>query len=284
MIVRRATVRAVSFVCCVTFFAAGISKAAEPSTSGDIIASASRGEKHYSAAPANFGQYLERLVSAYPESVDHFDAKYLYLRNGLSLPISDNQSNKTFEQLLSHPDLDDMFYARYPNGESPSQPELNFDPGRVRYTPFFKAMYGDCSHGEVVKHLRTIKWLPRHGGGAVQITRVNGVDRALERVSADLDRLPVALIAFTVPTAGAFNCRSVAGTENTSMHAYGAAIDLNVNCANYWRWDRNPKKPKWKNKIPAEVVSIFERHGFIWGGRWYHYDTMHFEYRPELLN
>jgi hypothetical protein len=24
-------------------------------------------------------------------------------------------------------------------------------------------------------------------------------------------------------------------------------------------------------------------HGFIWGGYWYHYDTMHFEYRPELL-
>ena len=28
---------------------------------------------------------------------------------------------------------------------------------------------------------------------------------------------------------------------------------------------------------------IFEKHGFIWGGRWYHYDTMHFEYRPELV-
>jgi len=28
---------------------------------------------------------------------------------------------------------------------------------------------------------------------------------------------------------------------------------------------------------------VFERHGFIWGGRWWHYDTMHFEYRPELL-
>src|SRR5690242_16362928 len=27
----------------------------------------------------------------------------------------------------------------------------------------------------------------------------------------------------------------------------------------------------------------FEQHGFIWGGRWAHYDTMHFEYRPELL-
>jgi hypothetical protein len=30
-------------------------------------------------------------------------------------------------------------------------------------------------------------------------------------------------------------------------------------------------------------VDIFERHGFIWGGKWAHYDTMHFEYRPELL-
>ena len=32
-----------------------------------------------------------------------------------------------------------------------------------------------------------------------------------------------------------------------------------------------------------EVVSIFEKHGFIWGGKWYHYDTMHFEYRPEFF-
>ena len=39
----------------------------------------------------------------------------------------------------------------------------------------------------------------------------------------------------------------------------------------------------WSNKIPAEIIAAFEKHGFIWGGRWYHYDTMHFEYRPELL-
>jgi hypothetical protein len=31
------------------------------------------------------------------------------------------------------------------------------------------------------------------------------------------------------------------------------------------------------------IVRVFERHGFIWGGRWRHYDTMHFEYRPELI-
>ena len=38
----------------------------------------------------------------------------------------------------------------------------------------------------------------------------------------------------------------------------------------------------YKNEIPREIVDIFEKHGFIWGGKWYHYDTMHFEYRPEL--
>ncbi len=39
----------------------------------------------------------------------------------------------------------------------------------------------------------------------------------------------------------------------------------------------------WRNAIPLEIVAAFERRGFIWGGRWAHYDTMHFEYRPELL-
>jgi hypothetical protein len=28
---------------------------------------------------------------------------------------------------------------------------------------------------------------------------------------------------------------------------------------------------------------VLEKHGFIWGGKWYHFDTMHLEHRPELL-
>jgi peptidoglycan LD-endopeptidase CwlK len=39
----------------------------------------------------------------------------------------------------------------------------------------------------------------------------------------------------------------------------------------------------YKNQIPWDIIHIFESHGFIWGGKWYHYDTMHFEYRPEQL-
>ena len=40
---------------------------------------------------------------------------------------------------------------------------------------------------------------------------------------------------------------------------------------------------RWRNRFPQAIVDAFEAEGFIWGGRWYHYDTMHFEYRPELF-
>ena len=67
------------------------------------------------------------------------------------------------------------------------------------------------------------------------------------------------------------------------MHSYGAAIDLNLKFSNYWLWEAKGSDIPYRNAMPRQIVDIFERHGFIWGGRWYHYDTMHFEYRPELL-
>ena len=34
---------------------------------------------------------------------------------------------------------------------------------------------------------------------------------------------------------------------------------------------------------PEAVIKSFEKQGFVWGGTWDEYDTMHFEYRPELI-
>ena len=68
------------------------------------------------------------------------------------------------------------------------------------------------------------------------------------------------------------------------MHSFGNAIDINIKFSNYWLNDLKAKGHlNYKNVIPLEIVKIFEKHGFIWGGKWYHYDTIHFEYRPELL-
>ena len=92
-------------------------------------------------------------------------------------------------------------------------------------------------------------------------------------------------MAYLYPPAGTYACRNVAGADEPSMHGWGAAIDINTALSDYWRWHRlaEGRVPAYVNRIPQEIVTIFQRHGFIWGGRWAHFDTMHFEYRPELL-
>lgn len=249
-----------------------------------LYVAASDAEELYGAASNNIKEYLDRLVSSYPDKIAGHDNEFLTLKNGIKLRISDRQTNKTFQELLEHPDIDDMFYARYPAGTAPAPPARNVDPGRVRFESLFIAMYGDCNKNEVVKNLRAIRWLPKHTGGSVAITTVNGVATALEHVSRELDELPADLVKYLVPLAGAYNCRKIAGSNLKSMHAYGTAVDINTKHANYWRWSPGGRdQPRWQNHIPIQIVRIFEKHSFIWGGYWYHFDTMHFEYRPELL-
>ena len=96
-------------------------------------------------------------------------------------------------------------------------------------------------------------------------------------------RLPEAVKRAAYPIAGVYSCRAVADTGKPSVHSYAAAIDLNTRYADYWLWQKKTNPIPYRNRMPQEIVDIFERHGFIWGGKWYHYDTMHFEYRPELL-
>jgi hypothetical protein len=35
--------------------------------------------------------------------------------------------------------------------------------------------------------------------------------------------------------------------------------------------------------MPPGIVEAFERQGFVWGGKWLYFDTMHFEFRPDIL-
>ncbi len=241
-------------------------------------------QQAYGAPPPRLQEHLDRLARAYPDWIGGYDDAFVRMKDDKKFPISDRLSNKTFQQLLEHPDIDDMFFTAYPAGVAPRQPAKNSDPGRVRFEPLFAAMYGDCNANQVTRKLRTISWLPKHQGGRVTITTVNGVDRALEAVSRELDQLPGDFLKFLKPAAGTYNCRLIAGSTARSMHAYAAAIDINSRFASYWRWStRTGSEPRWENKIPIEIVRVFEKHGFIWGGYWYHYDTMHFEYRPELL-
>jgi hypothetical protein len=251
-----------------------------------VTGAASAADRHtYGANPKNLNTYLDRLVTAYPGVVKAYDAQSLILKDGTRLPLSDGRADKSFDELLDAPDIGDMFAFAYPAGASAAAPKLNVDPGRIRVELLFQALYGNCATGEVEGWMRSIAWVPGHGGGKVVISTAQGADKALEAVSRDLDRLPKSFTKYLVPSAGTYNCRSIAGTSRQSMHGYGVAIDLNTKYSAYWRWAKPGPDGlhKWTSRIPSEIVAIFEKHGFIWGGRWYHYDTMHFEYRPDLF-
>ena len=222
----------------------------------------------------------ERLRDAYPDHVAQVTATEVVLRNGRRLRISDGIVDKTPGQRLSNPDIDDMFAVPYVAGP-PAGPPTD-DPGRARFEPLFDAIYGDCRRGEVTPRLRPVRWMPSRGGGSITVTTVNDVAGRLEAVVAELERLPASMTRYLVPSAGTYNCRPIAGTDRRSMHTHGVAVDISTAQTDYWRW-AGGEGARYRNRIPWEIVEIFERHGFIWGGKWAHFDTMHFEDRPELL-
>ncbi len=227
-----------------------------------------------------------KLRAAYPDHIIGIDNGVVVWRDGTRMPLDDGAPAKTLDAWLAGPDLKDMIRLPYPAGAALTPPPAASDPGRARNAAFFAKMYGDCRNGEVAKELVDVVWLPSRSRIKLKVTRVNGVAERIAAISAELDALPPAFNVYLLPPAGAFHCRPIAGTEQASAHGYGIAVDIAVQLAHYWRWSKPDAagQPIWRNAIPTEIVTIFERHGFIWGGRWSHYDTMHFEYRPELLS
>ncbi len=200
----------------------------------------------------------------------------LVLPDGARLPWDDGRT-KTFEQTLDAPDLQDVFSIPYRTGAIVPITTPDDDPGRVRADALFKATYG-ASEAEVRKQL--VPWKFR-GKSLVVHRRALA---AFEKVGARLDALLAkdpSLAPFFDGMGGTFNWRVIAGTTRASSHSYGVSLDLNPARSHYWR---NEPKGGWKNGIPQSIVDAFEAEGFVWGGRWFHYDTMHFEWRPELLD
>jgi hypothetical protein len=79
----------------------------------------------------------------------------------------------------------------------------------------------------------------------------------------------------------AYNFRFVSGTTKLSDHAIGLAIDINPK-QNPWihpsALNKFPYIPGEKGTIEKgdDVVSIFEKYGWSWGGNWRNPDYQHF--------
>ena len=212
---------------------------------------------------------LSRLDAAYPDAAP-----------AIAKLAASEAANPAPHDPLTHATLADLFRQSYPAGAPVAPPPPGFDPGRYRDQALFDLLYGDCRKGQVASNLVDVVWLPKTWGHVVRFTERQGAADALRAVSAEIDAMPLAISRAAWPTAGTYACRRVADNGQPSMHAYAAAIDLNLRASDYWLWRHSAP---WVNRMPPQIVAAFERHGFIWGGRWSHYDTMHFEYRPELF-
>lgn len=220
---------------------------------------------------------IDSLLFAYPQ-IDRIENNLLYFKDG-SFLVFDDKKEKSTQEALNDSDIEDMFRVVYDKKIiAPKNSDL--EAGRFRNELFFKKIYGSIKE-EIEKNLETITWFD---GTKIRVTRINGISKKLQEISDEISRLPEQKKAIAKSLAGGYFYRNIRGTDRLSMHSFGIAIDLNLKNGEYWLNDTtNGHFGCCKKEIPIEIVEIFEKHGFIWGGRWHSYDTIHFEYRPELI-
>ncbi|MCL2382592.1 MAG: M15 family metallopeptidase [Treponema sp.] len=154
---------------------------------------------------------------------------------------------------------------------------------------FFDALYMTHSRNEAYRRQERIMFLGRE----VQVHQTIIPEiRLVERHIQDAARTDASVRAWiaNIDRMYGWNWRNIGGTQSRSFHAYGVALDIMPRAtggrAVFWAW----AGPEWWN-IPHEgryhppdaVIRAFELHGFVWGGKWSIFDTIHWEFRPEIF-
>ena len=225
---------------------------------------------------------LLALMLAYPKEITGVEKAddglvYVIAASGGKIAYDDGR-DKSFDEKLWNADVQDTMEQPYPPDMITAVPEGNSDPGRVRCYALLSALYGG-SQSEVEKSLRSVS-------PCGQFNQRGGAAAALESAFGDIAGLTIVspnISGFVYPMSGTYNYRVIAGTNTLSPHAFGIAIDLASGPGDYWRWASREQAQKRLASYPPELVRTMEAHGFIWGGKWAHFDYLHFEYRPELI-
>jgi len=224
------------------------------------------------------------MMLAYPEVVAGVELiennPYLIMKSGLKI-LYDDRTVKTPDEKFENADIEDMLSQIYPLSDAAGIMEKDFDPGRYRSYAFFIDVYGNTKE---LTYANTVK--VTYGTQSLRFTKINQADLAFKAAAErvfDLAKSDDQLLAYLSPSSGTYNYRVISGTQILSMHSYGIALDMHYNAQDYWQW-ADPIKAKDRIiNYPTSIVRAFEDHLFIWGGKWNHFDTVHYEYRPEII-
>ena len=226
---------------------------------------------------------LLALMLAYPQQIQTIrrgDDGLIYagMQSGDEI-LYDDMKEKNFDGQLASADLQDMMAEGYPLNAIDALMEDNCDPGRIRCYAFFHAIYGNTKY-DIEQHLTNTNLIS--GSYPVAANAAPALENAMKQL-ADFVREDPSAYGDVFPLNGTYNYRFIAGTTQLSPHAFGIAIDFCSRPGDYWRWATAEQGQSRLDDYPEDVVQIMEDSGFIWGGKWAHFDFLHYEYRPELI-
>lgn len=205
---------------------------------------------------------------------------YLVMQSGARI-LYDDKKAKTSDEKFNNADLQDMLEQIYPLYSPNYLRSIDFNPGRNRVYKLFNEVYGKTK-AKIEDNLVSAGF----GKQVLKFNNRNNAAASLKKVDSELTvlvRTHSNVSPYIYPSSGTFNYRNIAGTSLPSAHSFGTAIDLAANRKDYWQWTSRLEVQKRMALYPSEVVKIFERNNYIWGGRWGYFDLMHYEYRPELI-
>jgi hypothetical protein len=275
---------------------------------GEIDSETNEGDESSSETPSRAEQVMKAISAAYaphiagPAIFQNGDwtvtirGEVFYFAEGRLLP--ENLKDKYAE-------YDAQPFYRYieklppwePASEEESASRRNMNNRRRDNPPkrapfFFDALFRASSRNESYDRVKTLKFLGKnvmvHYSILEQLSLVEEAINQAAQTNAEV-RSWIA----NINTVTGYNWRSIADTQSRSFHSYGTAVDIlpisTRGLATYWLWTAD-WNPEWWNvpysqrlHPPEAVVQSFEKYGFTWGGKWALFDTMHFEYRPEIL-
>jgi hypothetical protein len=270
-----------------------IVESAAPVTNDPAVSK--RAEEVMKALSLSFPRLVGRAVFRDGDWAVPLRGEWFYFAEGRLLPdrLRDRAADFTPQPFYPYPE-------KLPAWEKPSWEEgarmveaaKNRQTGRLpRSLIFYDTLWNVRTRAEAWDQVKTLKFLKK------EILVHHAILEPLALVEQKINRASLreretANWLKQIASITAWNWRNIADVKSRSNHAYGIAIDIlpkSNRLETYWLWSAQ-KNIEWWNvpysrryQPPDTVIKIFEEYGFVWGGKWSFYDTMHFEYRPEIL-
>ncbi|MEJ8554391.1 M15 family metallopeptidase [Tepidibacter sp. Z1-5] len=222
------------------------------------------------------------LMMGYGEHIVDIDKSndkiYLIMKSGNKI-LYDDKKNKTIQEKINNPDLQDMMEEGY--NLNCIYDIANNDPGRIRHYQLLKEVYGNTKK-EIEVNLKNLRFGNKYYAFNDKNNAYKNLNKSINEV-INICKADNRIYKYMYPISGTFNYRVISGTSRLSPHSFGIAIDLASDKSDYWKWASKEAGQNRLKSYPSNLVRIFENNNFIWGGKWKHFDILHFEYRPEFI-